>query len=71
MWYAANYVAIVKLLMEKHYNLLYTPFVAHCIDVMFEDLSKLLQIKNCVEHGMNICKFTYQHTWILHLEKIS
>lgn len=64
---AANYVAAGKLLMERHPTIFWTPCAAHCIDLMLEDLGKLPWIKTCVEAAKNVCKFVYNHTWVLNL----
>jgi len=64
---AANYVAAGKLLMERHPHLFWTPCAAHCIDLMLEDLGKLPWIKTVIERGRSICKFIYNHTWVLNL----
>ena len=64
---AANYVAAGRLLMERHPTIFWTPCAAHCIDLMLEDLGKLPWIKTCVDSAKNICKFVYNHTWVLNL----
>lgn len=64
---AANYVAVGKLLMERHSTLFWTPCAAHCIDLILEDLSKIPWIKTCVDNGRNICKYIYNPTWVLNL----
>jgi hypothetical protein len=64
---AANYVAAGKLLMERHPHLFWTPCAAHCIDLMLEDIGKLPWIKTIIEKGRSVCKFIYNHTWVLNL----
>ena len=64
---AANYVAAGKLLMERHPHLFWTPCAGHCIDLMLEDLGKLPWIKTVIERGRSVCKFIYNHTWVLNL----
>ena len=64
---AANYVAAGKLLMERHPHIFWTPCAAHCIDLMLEDLGKLPWIKKIIEQGRSVCKFIYNHTWVLNL----
>ena len=61
---AANYVVAGKLLMERHRHLFWIPCVAHCLDLMLEDLGKIPWIKKCVEQGTNIYKFIYNHAWV-------
>ena len=62
---AANYVAVGKLLMKRHPHLYWTPCVAHCIDLMLEDIGKLPWIKTIIEQGRSVCKFIYNHIWVL------
>ena len=46
---AANYVAAGKMLMERYPNLFWTPCAAHCIDLMLEDIGKILIVRDIVE----------------------
>jgi hypothetical protein len=39
---ATNYVAFIKLLMDNQPTLLWIPCASHCIDLMLEDIGKLL-----------------------------
>ncbi|XP_057870338.2 uncharacterized protein LOC131076993 [Cryptomeria japonica] len=64
---ATNYVAAGKLLMERHPSIFWSPCAAHCIDLMLEDIGKIAWIKTCVEKAKNICKFVYNHAWVLNL----
>ncbi|XP_057838522.2 uncharacterized protein LOC131048545 [Cryptomeria japonica] len=64
---AANYVAAGKLLMERHPSIFWSPCAAHCIDLMLEDIAKIAWIRTCVEKAKNICKFVYNHAWVLNL----
>ncbi|XP_057842730.2 uncharacterized protein LOC131052148 [Cryptomeria japonica] len=64
---AANYVAASKLLMERHPSIFWSPCAAHCIDLMLEDIAKIAWIRTCVEKAKNICKFVYNHAWVLNL----
>ncbi|XP_057856565.2 uncharacterized protein LOC131065967 isoform X2 [Cryptomeria japonica] len=64
---APNYVAAGRLLMERHPSIVWTPCAAHCIDLMLEDIGKLPWVKTCVEKARNVCKFVYNHSWVLAL----
>ena len=55
--------------MERHPHLFWIPCVAHYIDLMLEDLGKFPWIKTIVEQGRSVCKFIYNHTWVLNLMK--
>ena len=73
--YEANVVQIVtdngsvfvkagKLLMKK-YNLYWTPCVAHCIDLMFEDIGKRESVFNLITNAQKITNFIYNHGWLI------
>jgi hypothetical protein len=64
---AAAYVAAGRLLMERHPTLFWSPCVAHCLDLLLEDLGKLSWVEKVVEDGRNIAKYIYNHTWVLSL----
>ncbi|XP_059072695.1 uncharacterized protein LOC131873658 [Cryptomeria japonica] len=64
---AANYVAAGKLLMERHPSIFWSPCAAHCVKFMLEDIGKIAWIRTCVEKAKNICKFVYNHAWVLNL----
>ena len=53
-----------KLLMKK-YNLYWTPCVAHCIDLMFEDIGKRESVSDLITNARNITNFIYNHGWLL------
>ncbi|XP_059068694.1 uncharacterized protein LOC131056578 [Cryptomeria japonica] len=61
------YVAIDKLLQARHPSLFWSPCVAHCLDLLLEDIGKLSWVKNVIEDGREITKYIYKHTWILEL----
>eukprot|EP00253_Pinus_taeda_P004371 PITA_04371 len=63
---ASNYVLANKLLEEKHKTIFWTPCVAHCIDLMLEDIGKIDWVK-IVDHAKSITKFIYNHSLILSL----
>jgi len=39
----SNYVLVGKFLKEKRPHLYWTPYVAHCIDLMLEDIGNFLR----------------------------
>ena len=45
---ATNYVAVCRLLMERHPSLFWSPCAAHCIDLMLEDVWEIPFIKKVV-----------------------
>ena len=51
--------------MERHPTIFWSPCAAHCIDLMLEEIGKLEFVKSCVERAKNICKFIYNHAFVL------
>ena len=58
------FVKAGKLLMKK-YNMYWTPCAAHCIDLMFEDISKRDSVAQLIGNGRKITNFIYNHGWLL------
>jgi len=56
-----NYVLADKLLEEKRPHLYWTPCVAHCIDLMLENIEKLPLIKKTIQREVNLIDFIYSH----------
>eukprot|EP00253_Pinus_taeda_P014402 PITA_14402 len=61
----ANYVVAGRMLMERHPTLFWTPCVAHCIDLMLQNIGKISFVKDIVESSKSITKFIYNHTSVL------
>lgn len=49
---ASNYKAAGKLLVKKIRNLFWTPYDVHCIDLIFEDMTRIIM-------------FIYNNYWVL------
>ena len=49
----------------KKYNLYWTPCVAHCIDLMFEDIGKRATVSELITNANKITNFIYNHGWLL------
>ena len=64
---ATNYVETGKMLMERHSTLFWTLCVAHCIDLMLEDMGKIPFIKEVIDQARSIPKFIYNHAFVLSL----
>jgi hypothetical protein len=64
---ATNYVVVGRMLMERHRSLVWTPCVAHCIDLMLEDMGKTSFIKEVIDQARSIPKFIYNHAFVLSL----
>ena len=63
----SNYVLVDKLLEEKRPHLYWTPCVAHCKDLMVEDIEKLPLIKKTILKGVRLVGFIYSHSSTLSL----
>ncbi|XP_019080698.2 uncharacterized protein LOC109123935 [Vitis vinifera] len=64
---ASNYVNAGRRLMEKRSRLWWTPYAAHCIDLMLEDIGKLNVHATILSRARQVVKFIYGHTWVLSL----
>ena len=60
----STFVKAEKLLMKKH-NLYWTPCVAHCIDLMFEDIGNRESVFDLITNARKIINFIYNHDWLL------
>ena len=48
----SNYVLAGKLLGEKRKHIYWTPYAAHCIDLMLEDIGKLPLIRKTIRRAI-------------------
>jgi hypothetical protein len=64
---AANYVAAGTLLCAKYLTIFWTPCAAHCIDLILEDIRKLVWVQDVVHECKQITKYIYNHDWVLSL----
>lgn len=62
---ASNYVRVRKMLEPKYRNIFWTSYAANFVDVMFEDIGKVEQIMNIVEHVKCITKHIDNLSWVL------
>ena len=58
---ASNYVNVKMRLMEKMRRLWWTPYAAHCINLMLEDVGKLNVHANTLLRARQVVKFIYGH----------
>ncbi|KAI7728266.1 hypothetical protein M8C21_020908 [Ambrosia artemisiifolia] len=56
-----------KLLMDKRKYLFWTPYGAHCLDLMLEDISKISKVKAAIERGIFVVAYIYKHCGVLNL----
>ena len=64
---ASNYALAGKIHESKYRTIFWTPCVAHCIDLMLEDIDKAKWVNNIVEHAKCITKYIYNHSWLCNL----
>lgn len=64
---ASNYVKAGEILMEKYDHIYWTPCVAHCIDLILEDIGKLPSFKKIIYQARKITTFIYGHS-VLHCQ---
>jgi hypothetical protein len=64
---AAKYVATGRMHMSRYPTLFWTPCVAHCLDLMLEDMGKIDWIKDAIDSTRSITKFIYNHAFVLNL----
>jgi hypothetical protein len=64
---AANYIAAGRLLMEEFSLIFWSPCVAHCINLILQDIGKLQSVCYIVEHASGITKYIYNHCYPLYL----
>ena len=65
-----NFKAIGELLMYTRPNLYWTPCVAHCIDLILEDLEKHLKVHEVtMKKGRKITTYIYGRTMLISMLK--
>ena len=51
----------------KKYNIFWIPYTAHCIDLIFESITKRDYVKEVILKGRIVINFIYNHGWLLAL----
>ncbi|XP_057954145.1 uncharacterized protein LOC131148466 [Malania oleifera] len=62
---AKNMINGGKKLMEKREKLYWTPCVAHCLNLMLEDIAKLKIHASTILKAKQVVKFIYNHSYVL------
>ncbi|XP_024632201.1 uncharacterized protein [Medicago truncatula] len=62
-----NYVLAGKLLQASRPKIFWTPCVAHCIDLILEEIGKIPKVKKVVAQGISLVGFIYNHSLVLNL----
>ena len=65
----ASFKAADHLLMEKRKHLFWSPCVAHCIDLMLEDIGSLKSVKETLDDAKLITSFIYNSLKVVNLMK--
>ena len=61
----ANFKAAGKILMDIIATIFWSPCVAHCLDLMLEDIGNLLEFKKPITRARCVTTFIYRHGRIL------
>ncbi|KAL6513274.1 hypothetical protein OROGR_020760 [Orobanche gracilis] len=64
---ASNNVLAGKLLEDKYPHLYWTPCAAHCLDLIFEDIFKLPDLKRTFERAVQINTYIYNRIMVLNM----
>ncbi|KAL6582972.1 hypothetical protein OROMI_005050 [Orobanche minor] len=64
---ASNNVLAGKLLEDKYPHLYWTPCAAHCLDLIFEDIFKLPDLKRTFGRAVQINTYIYNRTMVLNM----
>ncbi|KAK9992359.1 hypothetical protein SO802_027344 [Lithocarpus litseifolius] len=65
--YRSNYVLARKLLEAKRPNLYWTLCATHCIDLILEDIGKILRIAKTLERAIQLIGYIYNHGGVLNM----
>lgn len=52
-------------IMMEQYPIYWTPCVAHCIDLIFEDIGKQESVANVINKARKLTNYIYNHGWLL------
>ncbi|XP_039048882.1 uncharacterized protein LOC120189745 [Hibiscus syriacus] len=58
---AAYYVAIGKLIQEKYENNFWSPFTAHCLNLLLKDIASMPHVADLASKASKITVFVYNH----------
>ncbi|XP_058208236.1 uncharacterized protein LOC131321250 [Rhododendron vialii] len=64
---ASTFVLAGELLMDKRKKLSWSPYAAHCIDLMLKDIGRLPMHYDTITKAKTLTVYIYQHTWVLNL----
>ncbi|XP_061352114.1 uncharacterized protein LOC133297067 [Gastrolobium bilobum] len=64
---AAALVSAGQKLMDKRKQLFWSPYAAHCLNLILEDIGGITVFYNTIWKAKKITTFIYRHTWVLNL----
>ncbi|XP_028099435.1 uncharacterized protein LOC114298970 isoform X2 [Camellia sinensis] len=62
-----SYKAAGKALMDKYRTFFWSASGAHCIDLMLEEIGKMVEVKEVLAKAKQITQFIYNNSWVLNL----
>ena len=62
---ADNFKAVGRILHEKNPHIVWVPFIAHCIDLIMEDIGKVEEIHKTIEEGKTVTGLIYNHQFMI------
>ncbi|RYQ89179.1 hypothetical protein Ahy_B09g095962 isoform B [Arachis hypogaea] len=62
---AANYVSARKLIHEKYPNIFWSPYAAHCINLILKDIASIPHISDLASRASKVTVFVYNHMILL------
>eukprot|EP01018_Ginkgo_biloba_P025255 Gb_34929 [translate_table: standard] len=66
---ASNYVGFGKLIMDRFKKIYWTPYAAHCLDLLLHDLGKLPWVNEAIRRVKIISNFVVNHHLTLSIYK--
>ena len=62
---ATNYVATGRLISQKHKHINWSPCAAHCLNLIFKDISKMDHVAELVRRASKVSIFVHNHVALL------
>ncbi|XP_066365495.1 uncharacterized protein [Miscanthus floridulus] len=63
----SNFKAAGRILMERIPHLFWTPCVAHCLNLLLQDIGEIKEFNTVINSSKNVSRFLYKHGRILDL----
>ena len=62
---AINYVAVGRLISQKHKHISWSPRATHCLNLIFKDIGKMDHVAELVRLASKMTIFVYNHVALL------